>query len=56
MDVDQLVPGRLIRIEGTIDLQNWGTVFDLTASASRQTIPVRPIDQSRMGFYRVRVF
>ena len=56
MDVDQLVPGRLIRIEGTIDLLSWGTVFDLTALATSQTISLRPIDPSRMGFYRVRVF
>ncbi|MBI3414164.1 MAG: PD40 domain-containing protein [Verrucomicrobia bacterium] len=56
LEMDQLVPGRQIQIEGTTDLQTWNVVSTVTASATSQTIPIALIDQNRLAFYRIRVF
>jgi hypothetical protein len=55
MQIEKLVPGRTIRVEGTTNLLNWTTVSNFKAISSSQSVPLPAFSQGRSRFYRVAV-
>lgn len=53
--VDGLTTGQAFRVEGSTNLQNWGTLLNTSATGSSQLIDITPDPQSPFAFYRIGI-
>ena len=54
-ELGNLVPGRIIAIERTTDLQNWAQEFTQVVTSPQQSLLVSPPTGNSTGFYRIRI-